>query len=67
MPIQTVRGKIESTSLGDILMHEHTFIDAWAWGGRLAYNAIVDDEELLVEELSIYQKAGGVALGDFRK
>lgn len=64
MSIQTVRGKIEPTFLGNTLMHEHTFIDAWEWGGGLEYNSIVDDEELLVEELSIYHKAGGGGLVD---
>lgn len=64
MSIQTVRGKIEPAALGNTLMHEHTFIDAWAWGGGLEYNSIVDDEELLVEELRIYQQAGGAGLVD---
>ncbi len=55
MPIQTVTGSIPSESLGLTLMHEHTFCDAWEWGGRLSYNSIVDDEGLLAEELAIYR------------
>jgi phosphotriesterase-related protein len=64
MPIQTVLGPIEPAHLGVTLMHEHTLVDAWEWGGRLGYDSTVDDEELLVEELAFYRDAGGSALVD---
>lgn len=64
MSIQTVLGPIEPADLGVTLMHEHTLVDAWEWGGRLGYDSTVDDEELLVEELAFYRAAGGSALVD---
>lgn len=64
MPIQTVLGPIQPEELGITLMHEHTFVDAWEWGGRVDYNSIVDDEDLLVEELKYYRDAGGSGLVD---
>jgi phosphotriesterase-related protein len=64
MSIQTVLGPIEPADLGVTLMHEHTLVDAWEWGGRLGYDSTVDDEELLVEELACYRDAGGSALVD---
>ena len=64
MSIQTVLGPIEPADLGVTLMHEHTLVDAWEWGGRLGYDSTVDDEELLVEELACYRNAGGSALVD---
>ena len=64
MSIQTVLGAIEPADLGVTLMHEHTLVDAWEWGGRLGYDSTVDDEELLVEELAYYRDAGGSALVD---
>ena len=64
MSIQTVLGPIEPADLGVTLMHEHTLVDAWEWGGRLGYDSTVDDEELLVEELAFYRDAGGSSLVD---
>jgi len=64
MQIQSVMGPIQPEVLGTTLMHEHTFCDLWEWGGRLDYNAIVDDEGLLAQELTCYRAAGGSALVD---
>ena len=64
MHIQTVLGPIQPDALGMTLMHEHTFCDLWEWGGRLSYDAVVDDQELLAEELACYRDAGGSALVD---
>lgn len=64
MTIQTVLGPIAPEKFGVTLMHEHTFCDAWVWGGRLEYNSTVDDEGLLVEELDYYRTAGGASLVD---
>ena len=52
--IQTVTGSISPDKLGITLIHEHTFFDAWEFAGRLSYDPVVEDEELLVEELGIY-------------
>jgi len=62
--IQTVLGSIQPEALGTTLMHEHTFCDLWEWGGRLDYNAVVDDETLLADELSCFRAPGGSALVD---
>lgn len=62
--IQTVTGSISPNELGLTLIHEHTFFDAWEFAGRLSYDPVVEDEELLVEELGIYYTAGGRALVD---
>ncbi len=64
MPIQTVLGPIGPEELGSTLMHEHTLVDIWEWGGRMGYDSIVDDEDLLIEELAQYRDAGGSALVD---
>lgn len=64
MFFQTVLGKIPAEELGVTLMHEHTLMDAWEWGGRKEYNSIIDDADLLAEELAIYRDAGGSALVD---
>ena len=62
--VHTVLGPVAPEALGPTLMHEHTFLDLWEWGGRRDYNAIVDDEALLAEELRIYRDAGGSGLVD---
>lgn len=62
--VHTVLGPIPPESLGATLMHEHTFVDLWEWGGRRDYNSIVDDEALLVEELGLYKEAGGAGFVD---
>jgi len=62
--VHTVLGPVAPEALGPTLMHEHTFHDLWEWGGRRDYNAIVDDEALLAEELRIYRDAGGSGLVD---
>jgi predicted metal-dependent phosphotriesterase family hydrolase len=64
MHIETVLGPIPPEQLGITLMHEHTLVDLWEWGGRQGYNSIVDDEGLLAEELALYRQAGGSALVD---
>ncbi len=62
--VHTVRGPIAPDALGITLMHEHTFVDLWEWGGRLGYDAIVDDAQLLTEELGVYRDAGGSGFVD---
>jgi phosphotriesterase-related protein len=62
MMIQTVLGPIDPGSLGPTMMHEHTFFDVETAPG--GYDAIVDDETLLVDELRAYAAAGGSGLVD---
>jgi phosphotriesterase-related protein len=62
MPIQTVLGPIDPASLGPTLMHEHTFFDVETSPG--GYDAIVDDESMLREELRLHAGAGGSGLVD---
>jgi phosphotriesterase-related protein len=62
MPIQTVLGPIHPAALGQTLMHEHTFFDIEVSPG--AYDAIVDDEAILADELRAYAAAGGSGLVD---
>jgi phosphotriesterase-related protein len=62
--INTVTGPISPQELGITLIHEHTFFDGWEFAGRLSYDPILEDEELLAEELGIYYAAGGRALVD---
>ncbi len=57
-------GPIAAESVGPTLMHEHTWFDAWEWGGRRDYDSIVDDLELLVEELGCFRDAGGSTIVD---
>src|SRR4051794_25774091 len=62
MHIQTVLGPIDPASLGRTMMHEHTFFDIETRPG--VYDAIVDDEGMLVDELRRYAAAGGSAIVD---
>jgi phosphotriesterase-related protein len=61
MQIQTVLGPIDPGSLGPTMMHEHTFFDVETAPG--GYDAIVDDEGLLIE-LRHYTTAGGSGVVD---
>jgi phosphotriesterase-related protein len=62
MQIQTVLGPIDPGSLGPTMMHEHTFFDVETSPG--GYDAIVDDEGLLVDELGHFATAGGSGVVD---
>jgi phosphotriesterase-related protein len=60
--IQTVLGPIDPAALGPTLMHEHTFFDVETSPG--GYDAIVDDDAMLADELSALVRAGGSGLVD---
>ncbi len=62
MQVHTVLGPIAPEALGPTLMHEHTFFDLEVSPG--AYDAIVDDEEMLTDELRRYSDAGGSGIVD---
>jgi phosphotriesterase-related protein len=58
----TVRGPVAATELGVTLSHDHLLSDGW--GIRKLYEAIVDDEEIAVEEARHYAAAGGKTICD---
>jgi len=62
VPIQTVLGPIDPSTLGPTLMHEHAFFDVETSPG--AYDAIVEDEAMLGDELGRYASAGGSGFVD---
>ena len=57
MQIMTVRGPISPEEAGFVLPHEHLLCDLWPFTG--SYDAILDDENIIIPELIHYQKAGG--------
>jgi len=57
MQIMTVLGPISPDEAGFVLPHEHLICDLWPLTG--SYDAILDDENLIVSELRRYQGAGG--------
>ena len=62
MPIITVQGLIPEEELGVTLSHEHVLCDLW--GLTKSYDAILDDQELAVQELLHYKDLGGKSLVD---
>lgn len=64
LSIETVTGALSPEQFGPVLMHEHLLCDLWEWSGRTDYNAILDDEGIIGEELALYRQAGGSAVVD---
>lgn len=60
--VMTVRGPVEPEELGITLSHDHVLVDGW--GIRELYEAVLDDEELAVEEVARYKAAGGGTICD---
>jgi phosphotriesterase-related protein len=60
--VMTVRGPVAPEELGITLSHDHILVDGW--GIRELYEAILDDEELAVEEVARYKAAGGGTICD---
>ena len=60
--VMTVRGPIEPAAMGIALSHDHVLTDGW--GLRKLYEAILDDEEIAVEEVMRYGAAGGGTICD---
>lgn len=58
----TVLGEVEPEDLGITLSHDHILVDGW--GLRQLYEAILDDEEIALEELTRYRNAGGGTICD---
>jgi predicted metal-dependent phosphotriesterase family hydrolase len=57
MQIMTVRGPISPEEAGFVLPHEHLICDLWPLIG--SYDAILDDENVMISELARYHKVGG--------
>jgi len=60
--IQTVSGPIEPAAAGVTLAHEHVLVDGWEM--FRSYDAILDDEQLAIEELRLLRIAGASTLVD---
>jgi len=60
--VVTVLGEIDPAEMGNTLTHDHLLLDAW--GLRQLYEAILDDEELAIEELARFKAAGGGTVCD---
>jgi phosphotriesterase-related protein len=58
----TVRGPIEPDQMGITLSHDHLLVDAW--GIRELYEAILDNEQLALDEVRRYAAAGGRTICD---
>jgi predicted metal-dependent phosphotriesterase family hydrolase len=58
----TVRGPIEPDQMGITLSHDHLLVDAW--GIRELYEAILDNEQLALDEVRLYSAAGGCTICD---
>jgi len=65
LKIVTVNGPIDPRELGVTLSHDHILIDAWGMTpGFEDYGSILDNEDLAIEEMKRYRRAGGRALCD---
>ncbi|MBO4205267.1 phosphotriesterase family protein [Micromonospora echinofusca] len=60
--VMTVRGPIDPGEMGNTLTHDHLLCDGW--GLRQLYEAILDDEEIAVEEARRFAAAGGGTICD---
>lgn len=60
--VMTVLGPIEPRQMGITLSHDHILLDGW--GIRELYEAILDDEQLALEEVRRYAAAGGGTICD---
>jgi predicted metal-dependent phosphotriesterase family hydrolase len=62
MKIMTVTGPIHPDGLGVTLMHEHVFLDGY-WANK-NFDSTLYDERIAMEELQLFQGAGGQSLVD---
>lgn len=60
--VLTVLGEIDPAEMGNTLTHDHLLLDAW--GLRQLYEAILDDEQLAIEEVALFKAAGGGTIVD---
>ena len=62
--VMTVQGPVDPSTLGFILPHEHTQCTLWHIQDRWDYWELTPDEPVILEELALFQAAGGTALAD---
>ena len=62
--ILTVQGPIAPEELGICLVHEHLIVDQTSMWQVPSYSLIVDDEELVIDEVAAFRRAGGAAIVD---
>ena len=60
--VMTVQGPVDPSTLGFILPHEHTQCTLWHIQDRWDYWELTPDEPVILEELALFQAAGGTAL-----
>ena len=60
--VVTVLGEIEPSEMGNTLSHDHLMVDGW--GLRNLYEAILDDEQIAIEEARLFKAAGGGTICD---
>ena len=60
--VVTVLGEIEPSQMGNTLSHDHLMVDGW--GLRNLYEAILDDEQIAIEEARLFKAAGGGTICD---
>ncbi len=57
--VMTVTGPIEPSNLGITLMHEHLYIDLYKISGRYDAAGMIDDDDLIADEVSLFKAEGG--------
>ena len=63
--VVTVLGPVAPDDLGIALGHDHLLVDSWDFTDRFSsYSGILDDEELAIQEVDRFRKAGGGAIFD---
>ncbi|GIJ30441.1 aryldialkylphosphatase [Micromonospora qiuiae] len=60
--VMTVLGAVDPAELGVTLTHDHLLVDGWDM--RPLYEAILDDEDIAIEEVRRFAAAGGGAICD---
>lgn len=60
--VVTVLGEIEPSEMGNTLTHDHVLVDGW--GLRNLYEAILDDEQIAIDEVKLFKAAGGGTICD---
>ena len=58
----TVRGPIDPSSIGYTLPHEHLYTRFWEIDGRFDSPHLLDDDDVMAEELRVFQAQGGNCL-----
>lgn len=62
--VMTVTGPIPPSELGMTLMHEHLYIDLYKIAGRYDGAGMIDDDNLIADEVSLFKAEGGRTIVD---